>query len=612
VADEEYTIGMVVEGEGEVASAAAAVDSLEASIDAAQLAADDAAAAFDTAAGSIAKMMGKSEGKGASDLSGSLKSLKIPTDAIGSSAAGAGLKFNELGESFGKLGGPIGNLGRVIFGGADAFKKLHTNLGSAGPLLGALTIGATVAAAAVALVVVAALAAAAALGALAAKLVETTITMADAANKASVMREALAGSASKAAELTSTISRVASSVPLASSEVAKLGEKLYKSGKRGRELEEALFAASYEAAGLGKNPGPDLIARRMGNLDTIGSRLKDHIASIFAGPATTRATERFGMALSGLTERFGENRAEGFALQSLMGAIVTPLINGLTALVPLAVSVFRTLVMLALDVAIAVVQARNAVIKMIPPETQAAIVAFASSEGALQAATWAVIAVLGWFVVIAGTLTAALVLIGAVLVGALTLALGIVLLPFVLLGAAIALVVVGVLGMYSAITAAISWLGELGGAGVAAASGLIDGLVGGIRAGVGAVADAMRALASSAIGALKSALKIASPSKVFERFGAFTGEGFALGVEAEAPAAASALETLTAMPDAGAASSGAQRAGERAGASGGGAGVSLSNVSFAFYGVEGAEGAESRFREALVLALEGATLQVGA
>jgi hypothetical protein len=65
----------------------------------------------------------------------------------------------------------------------------------------------------------------------------------------------------------------------------------------------------------------------------------------------------------------------------------------------------------------------------------------------------------------------------------------------------------------------------------AIATALIDGLVNGISSGVGMVIDAIKGLASSAMGALKSALGIASPSKVFTAYGKFTAEGFAQGTE---------------------------------------------------------------------------------
>lgn len=60
---------------------------------------------------------------------------------------------------------------------------------------------------------------------------------------------------------------------------------------------------------------------------------------------------------------------------------------------------------------------------------------------------------------------------------------------------------------------------------------IVQGLANGIRSGVSAVVNAISNTVSSAISAAKSALGIASPSKVFFSFGRFVSIGFANGVE---------------------------------------------------------------------------------
>lgn len=67
----------------------------------------------------------------------------------------------------------------------------------------------------------------------------------------------------------------------------------------------------------------------------------------------------------------------------------------------------------------------------------------------------------------------------------------------------------------------------------AAASGrnTASGWVSGFESRVGAMRSAARAAARSVTSAFNSALGIASPSKVFQRSGRFTGEGFILGYE---------------------------------------------------------------------------------
>lgn len=77
---------------------------------------------------------------------------------------------------------------------------------------------------------------------------------------------------------------------------------------------------------------------------------------------------------------------------------------------------------------------------------------------------------------------------------------------------------------------------------------IVDGIVGGIKSGVGRVADAARSIANSAVSAAKSALGIKSPSRVFRSIGGFVSQGLALGIgdgEGAVRSAVTALATAT-------------------------------------------------------------------
>lgn len=63
------------------------------------------------------------------------------------------------------------------------------------------------------------------------------------------------------------------------------------------------------------------------------------------------------------------------------------------------------------------------------------------------------------------------------------------------------------------------------------ASAIISGMTGGLSDGAGRVIDKARSMASSAVSAVKSALSIFSPSRVFRRLGQYSSEGMALGIE---------------------------------------------------------------------------------
>ncbi len=78
---------------------------------------------------------------------------------------------------------------------------------------------------------------------------------------------------------------------------------------------------------------------------------------------------------------------------------------------------------------------------------------------------------------------------------------------------------------------AIGWLTNLADSALDAGGDFINGIINGITSGAGAVIDAVKGLASSALGAFKSALGIASPSKVMMRMGGHVAAGASEGID---------------------------------------------------------------------------------
>lgn len=74
---------------------------------------------------------------------------------------------------------------------------------------------------------------------------------------------------------------------------------------------------------------------------------------------------------------------------------------------------------------------------------------------------------------------------------------------------------------------------------------IVQGLANGIRSGASAVINAISSTVSSAISAAKSALGIASPSKVFFAFGRFVSIGFANGIEAGVTFVRKSIKTVS-------------------------------------------------------------------
>lgn len=101
-------------------------------------------AAMNAEAVALDKLKGAAAGAAASqaNVSKALDAAKTKAAAATKAiqAAGAPIKSNEAAEALGKLGGPLGALGQKAFGAADAFKKMGSSLGGAGPYV-AVAVG---------------------------------------------------------------------------------------------------------------------------------------------------------------------------------------------------------------------------------------------------------------------------------------------------------------------------------------------------------------------------------------------------------------------------------------------------------------------------------------
>lgn len=73
---------------------------------------------------------------------------------------------------------------------------------------------------------------------------------------------------------------------------------------------------------------------------------------------------------------------------------------------------------------------------------------------------------------------------------------------------------------------------------------IIDGLVGGIKNGVGAVTGAIKDVADSAVNAAKNALGIHSPSRVFAALGRYVAQGLEVGISGGEPGVRRAVRAL--------------------------------------------------------------------
>lgn len=361
------------------------------------------------------------------------------------------------------------------------------------------------------------------------KMAEFALISSDAAMKQRAMIEGIAGSAKEADGLAASINAVAAKVPLASSEVQKLAADLYKAGKRGSELEEALMSASLVASGLGKNASPDLLRRRMLNLDVQSLKFKEHIATIFSGVKI----EGFLSAMKEVLSVFDSSTASGHALKAIVEVMLNPLFDHTTTIGPVVKDIFRGMVIGALRATVVFLTVRNAIRDMIPPEAREAVSSLLDAMGPMFSAVQVGIA-----------LFAAL---AAPIIHGFT---------FLIMGAAQAYAILVVLAgaisaIVSAATPAAEWLANLGASAIDAAGSIISGLVNGITSGAGAVVAAMTALASNAMNAFKSAIGYGSPAKAFIAYGQIgIAGGVEKGVDDGAPSVNAAVDNMVSIPSA--------------------------------------------------------------
>lgn len=530
-------------------------------------------------------------------------------------STGAGLE-DLLGAAQG-AGGPVGELAGVA-------GRLKGVLGKSGAAGAALLLAAAIAA-----VVVGAIAAVVGLARFA-------LAAADAARSQRLLLEAATGGRVAADALTTQIDAVAGRVAMLRGPVEELALSLSRSGLEGRALEAALSAVATTSTVMGQAAGSALqgIAERarqarrfvLGAFDLQGTGLKlaevatalskrlnvsfaaaqaaiqngtvrvedglealddavqakfgklaraqllgfsfqlqkarENAARIFAGVNV----EPFLEALHDVLSVLDQSTITGRALRAIAETALNPLFAALAKLGPIAKGFFQGMVIGALLLMVAVLKVRNAFREVFGADV-------ASNIDWIKTAMYLGVGAVGAFVALLGLLAVAL----AIVVG-----------PFALLAYAATNAYDALLG--------IPWS--------SAGTFIVDGLVGGITAGVGRVVAAVRGLGQSAMATLKATLGIASPSKVFAEFGGHTAEGFAQGVEGGNARVGDAVGSMVAVPSR---PSGGPPAANAQRPSGG------NTYIFNITGVKDAEELKDpSFIARLTEALEGVTLQAGA
>lgn len=353
------------------------------------------------------------------------------------------------------------------------------------------------------------------------KLMGYSVQAVDAARKTQLMLNAAAGSSAGGADLAKMVERVSQKSPQATAEIAKLAENLYKSGKRGAELEKALKEASYEASGLGKNPGPKDLAAAMGDLGVISEKLGHNVALIFSGPAITAAVTAFEADVKEIADMFSQSNTVGKALAAVMSTIFPSLLSSAHGAVPGVKTLITGMALGALNMANAFLQVKIAM--------KGAFSGLSSIP--MGNVDMLKVGMYGIYVVAA---------VAAVSIGMFALAIGAMAAPFVLAGILVYRIIDAVSELYGTISGL-----DLG----PAAASMIDGLVNGIVSGSSKVIGAIKSLGTNMISAAMNSIDAHSPSKAFYQVGSFGVQGYQNAWEDGKSAVDSSVKSALTPPD---------------------------------------------------------------
>lgn len=341
----------------------------------------------------------------------------------------------------------------------------------------------------------------------------------------------------KASDMQAAIDRISASVSISREKVVDYAHDLYQAGLRGDRFAAALEGTSIKASALGPAAG-SAFASWAGDLALTGGnvkRLSEDIKNRFGGVvqkqmkslevSALKSKEAFDSLFSGiniegfldelhkLRSMFAANTASGRALKSIIDTLLGPLINSVSGGLVILRRFFKQVIIGTQELIIAFLEVRNWVRRTFGSSTRSVFD--------------------GWFSAIRP---------GRLLVYGLAAAFGVMAVnmlaatwPLLALGAAF-YVLVSFMQTWWEGWKQIEWA-ELGIA-------IIDGIVGGIKAGADWVMEQLSELAKDAKFVFKTVLGIESPSKVFAELGREIPAGVELGVKQGTPAARKVTEDL--------------------------------------------------------------------
>lgn len=349
--------------------------------------------------------------------------------------------------------------------------------------------------------------------------------------------------AGNAGEMQQAIDKVSASSALGRDKVAGYSEQLYRMGLRGDNLSAALEGVAIKASVQGEAQANMFANWAAGAALTGGSvrRLADDVKTRLGGIAekqmlsltvqAQKQQEAFAMLFSGLNiepflkakkavnDMFSQSTASGRALKQLLTVLIQPLLDAVTAALPIVKRFFQGLILGGQRIVIAILEVRASFRKTFGGGGDG-FKGIDLAKAALYAGSFAAAA-------LAAGLTA--VAVAALVISA----------PFLLAVAAIWAVINTARLLYQ-LWKAIDWT-DLG-------RSIWQGIVAGLKSGAKWVVDAVTNIGKAASTAFKKALGIASPSKAFQHLGAAIPAGVTVGVEQGTPAARRAVSAIVQAP----------------------------------------------------------------
>ena len=439
--------------------------------------------------------------------------------------------------------------------------------------------------------------------------------------------------------LQTEIDKVAAKTSIARSKVAEYERSLKLAGIRGGNLQLALEAMAITGSAQGDEQAKrfrnmavmaqfagmsikaladdvkarlgGIVERQMLSLDVQSRKLRESLGLIFAD----LKIEGVLRAVKSLTERFSQSTASGRALKQIAEIMLTPIGAAFEFIAPISKRFFQGMIIGVLRLSIMLLTVRNRIRDAFDFDFGgSAFSEFLQSAAVIggQVLIGGLVVALGGLAVVAGILISPFLVLGAMF-AQLVLVVGLIATGITLAAAAfgaMAAIVAGkVLGVFlelKSIFTDVDWL--------AVVDDMIEGLVGGIVNGAGAVIDAMKNLGSAALGGFKSVLGIASRSKVFMVAGLNISQGVSAGIEAGSGSVTSSAAGLGGDAAVGFSAGSAPSGG--GGAAGGGRSsgplVTIGELVINGGGGDSPEDFATRFRQQLDIELEGLATQLGA